>query len=252
MSPIPARLRLPANALPLRRAKRACLALSAVAALSGCGGGGDEAGGRPVERRFDFAVDAPAWTLGSADYSADTAPTDLGAQVQPAPAPVSGRVLAIGATNRSDDLFVYVLRRLDGLPPGERYRATLTLQFVATLPQGCFGVGGAPAEAVYIKAGVGTPQPQTLLSDGEYRFSWDKGNQGEGGPQGPLLGDLSSSGRDCIPVPAEVRTLSARQSAPVVVDADGRAWLWVGYDSGYEAGSTLPLLRLTLRLDPLR
>lgn len=245
---------LPATpSAPARRASpiRPLLALGLLAALAGCGGGGDDAGGQPVERRFDFAGDAAAWTLGSADYSAETAPTDLRAVVQAAPAPLSGRVLAIGGTNRSDDLFVYVLRRLDGLPPGGRYRATLTLQFVATLPQGCLGVGGAPAEAVHVKAGAGTPQPQTVLREGEYRFSWDKGNQGEGGPQGPVLGDLSSSGRDCIPVPAEVRTLSARQAAPVVVDAAGQAWVWVGYDSGYEAGSTLPLLRLTLRLDPL-
>lgn len=252
MSDTAPRSHLPAGTGPRARVRRTALALCATAALTACGGGGEDAGGQPVERRFDFAGDAAAWTLGSADYSADTAPTDLRAQVQAAPAPLSGRVLAIGGTNRSDDLFVYVQRRVDGLPPGQRYRATLTLQFVATLPQGCFGVGGAPAEAVYLKAGAGNPQPQVRLIEGEYRFNWDKGNQGEGGPQGVLLGDLSSSGRDCVPVPAEVRTLTASQTAAVTVDADGRAWVWVGYDSGYEGGSTLPLLRLTLRLDPLR
>ena len=230
---------------PLRRPRLAGLALAAAALSAGCGGSSE-----PLTFTVDFAADAVRWTVGSADYRAETAPPDVVAVVADQGAPLTGQGLRIGGTNRSDDLFVYVWRRIDGLDPGQRYRAHWTLQVVAEVPAGCLGVGGSPGEGVTVKAGAASRQPATLMVDGEYLFNQDKGAQTQGGAEAVVLGDLSSSGTDCVAVPSERKTMSGDQPGTVRADEQGRAWLWVGTDSGYEAGSHLNLVGATVVLTP--
>ncbi len=213
--------------------------------LSACGGGNV-----PQAVSVDFASDASRWTVGASDYQAETAPSDVSAVVADQGAPLRGQGLRIAGTNHSDDLFVYVWRPVDGLEPGQRYRAHWTLQVVAEVPAGCMGVGGAPGEGVTIKAGAASRQPATVVVDGEYLFNQDKGAQTQGGAEAVVLGDLTSTGTDCVAVPPELKTLSGAQPGAVRADAQGRAWLWVGTDSGHEAGSHLNLVSATVVLTP--
>ena len=213
--------------------------------LSACGGGN-----QPQTVSIAFAADAGHWTVGSSDYAAETAPSDVSAAVADQGAPLSGQGLRIAGTNHSDDLFVYVWRLVDGLDPGQRYRVHWTLQVVAEVPAGCMGVGGSPGEGVTVKAGVASRQPATVVVDGEYLFNQDKGAQTQGGAEAVVLGDLTSSGTDCVAVPPERKTMSGEQPAAVRADAQGRVWLWVGTDSGYEAGSHLNLVSAQVVLTP--
>lgn len=215
------------------------------AVLVACGGGTVS-----QVRTIDFAAEGARWTVGSSDYEADTAPDDVSAAVVAQPDPLSGRGLRIAGTNHSDDLFVYVWRRLDGLYPGAQYQAHWTLTVVAEVPAGCMGVGGAPGEGVTVKAGVAASRPATVVRDGEFLFNQDKGAQTQGGSGAAVLGDLTSSGQDCVAVPAEHKTMSAAQPGGVQADAQGGAWVWVGIDSGHEAGSALTLVSAQLVLTP--
>jgi hypothetical protein len=216
----------------------------ACAGLAACSGGDDGL-------NLDFAAEAAQWQLGSTDYSNDTAPSDLSQTVVALPAPLSGRGLRLAGRNHSDDLFVFTARRIDGLQPGARYRVRWELRMVATIPGGCMGVGGAPGEAVTVKAGVAGRLPARVRVGDDWRFNLDKGEQTQGGSESIVLGDLTSSGRECVAVPAQIKSLSGTQPAPLVADAAGAAWAWVGFDSGYEAASELLLIDGRLTLEPL-
>lgn len=230
------------------RTARAVLSLSVlVLALNGCGGGEPQAQTVAVA----FAAEAAAWAVGSSDYGDDTAPTAVTATVVAQPAPLSGSALQLAGDNRSDDLFAFVSRPVRGLVPGVRYQATWLLTVVAEVPQGCFGVGGSPGEGVTVKAGVAERAPQRVRVVDEWRFSQDKGDQTQGGPEAALLGNLASSGTDCVAAPAEHKTMRARQPQAVLADAQGRLWLWVGWDSGYEASSSLKLVTAEVHLTPV-
>ena len=201
---------------------------------------------------FSFGALDPAWVLAASDFSPDTAPPDVSLAVRALPAPLTGAGTVIGATNRSDDVFVYVRRRLAGLPPGAALEAHFELTIAATVPQGCIGVGGAPGESVFVKAGAATAEPVPVAVGGEILLSVDKGNQSNGGPAAAVLGNLTGAGIDCEPAPAVLKTMRTSEPIRLTVGPDGNAWAFVGYDSGFESYSELMLVRLVVELQVAR
>ena len=192
--------------------------LASLAVLAACGGGG--AG--PLTVPVDFAAEAAEWVVGASDYGDDTAPTSVTAVLAPQPSPLHGQGLRLSGDNRSDDLFAFVARPLDGLLPGGAYQVRWQATVVAEVPAGCYGVGGSPGEGVTIKAGVAGQRPQRVRVGDEWRFNLDKGDQTRIGPQAAGLGDLTSHGRDCVAVAPAYKTMTAEQAEPVRADAQGR------------------------------
>jgi len=69
---------------------------------------------------------------------------------------IEGTGFYIQSVNRSDDLFLFLKRRLgpeDGLRPNQTYQVFFDLVFASNAPSNCGGVGGSPGESVYLKAG---------------------------------------------------------------------------------------------------
>ena len=100
---------------------------------------------------------------------------------------------------------------------------------------GCYGVGGAPGESVWIKAGASEVEPLPVLEDGYLRMNVDIGNQSQGGEHAVVLGHIGNS-RSCEQSRQwELKSLP-RRSTPVPVSAspNGRVWLPFGVDSGFE------------------
>ena len=64
--------------------------------------------------------------------------------------------LFISGVNRSDDLFMFYKGQVGGLQGGTTYQVSFQVEFATIAPSGCIGVGGAPGENVYIKAGATT------------------------------------------------------------------------------------------------
>lgn len=215
--------------------------------LTGCGGSDNAT---PLTLSIDFNTPGTDWLLGASDYTPDTAPGDVRLDVTALPAPFSGHALTASGMNRSDDLFVFVKKRYAGLVPGAVYEARVALTILAALPKGCFGVGGAPAESVYVKAGVSRVEPVSELRDGQYLMNIDKGNQAVGGAVGQVLGDLGNSGTDCHAVPPEAKAMTAPAAIAVQADAGGAVWVFFGIDSGFESGSALTLMSAKIVLTP--
>ena len=246
----------PTANIPAVKPRGRIAAWAAVLLLQGCGGSGDAPPVVPppmvVDRVFEFAQGSAGWVAGSADYSASTAPTDVVAETRALPAPFTGSGFFQSGTNRSDDLFLYIKTPVTGLVAGTTYRVRATIDFLTDVPSGCVGVGGAPGESVWVVLAASSSEPLTVPVGGEFRLNIDRGNQSQGGPNGIVLGNVANSVPNCGPPRWEAKALSTPVAAPLAVkaDAQGSAWLLVGFDSGFEALSRLYYQRLTVRLEP--
>ncbi|MEX2100194.1 MAG: hypothetical protein WEB19_02160 [Acidimicrobiia bacterium] len=216
---------------------------------------------RPVEVLFEFAAgDDHGWEAGFSDYSPQHG--DLGFESGIAPLPASldreGSGFRLGGMNRSDDLFMYMKRRLsteDDVIPGQAYRVTYRVLFASDAPVGCAGIGGAPGESVFLKMGATAEEPETVLQGDMYTLTVDKGEQATGGREVWVTGDIAN-GIDCEEAldagspHAEVER-TYQHDGTVTAGEDGTLWLIVGTDSGFEGFSDLYYIEIEVLLEPV-
>jgi hypothetical protein len=96
-------------------------------------------------------------------------------------------------------------------------------------------------------------EPGIDLEDGEYRFSLDKGNQTTGGSDLAVLGDVAN-GIECEEAlsadPPPFRVLTFELETDVSTDDEGRIWVVIGSDSGFEGTTALYYRWVELTLEP--
>ena len=203
---------------------------------------------------FDFKLGAQGFTAGFADYPPDRAEIyELTSDYRQLPAPLESQsALFISGVNRSDDLFMYYKGSIDSLSPGSRYTVTVSLGIATEVPSGCFGVGGAPGESVWIKAGVSGTEPVAVLDGSHLRMNIDIGRQFNSGEHAVVLGDISNS-RNCEqPRQWELKSFENRSTPiSITVPSNGQVWLLFGVDSGYESLTEIYFTRASVTLTPL-
>lgn len=188
---------------------------------------------------FTFDGSAEGWQGNFADYpEMQEADYNLSFSLEKLPAPLntSKDALRISGDNRSDDLFMYVWHKMERLRPNTDYELSLEIQLASNAPSGAVGSGGAPGESVFLKAGGVSQPPTRSVIDGMYVLDLDKGNQGNGGKDMRLLGDIANG------TSLDTYTLIQRNTpAPMLVrtDKDGNCWIVIGTDSGFEGTTTL-------------
>ena len=171
---------------------------------------------------------------------------------RPLPAGLEGHGLYIQGHNRSDDLFMFFKRQVTGLKPDAEYSAVLSLELATNVAAGLVGIGGSPGESVYVKAGASTLEP--LVPEDERRILQDEHRQGQPVQRRRVDGGRRARGpprRDRRGVPHQ----DPRQLRPVrcrvTADGEGRLWLIVGTDSGFEGLSAFYYARIACTLTPL-
>lgn len=210
--------------------------------------GGCSSGGRDevVRAHFDFAAGDQGWKALFSDFAPDmTGSMELEAGVRPLPPELGfpGTGFYLQSMNRSDDVFMLLYRHLgvrDGVKPRAEYTVRFRITMASDAPAGCTGAGGAPAEAVTLKAGAANHEPMVVIDSGSggpmYQVTVDKGNQTVGGREMSVAGDIANGADPSQCGAGRFRTFTRTHvhPTPVTATAAGDLWLLVGTDSGYE------------------
>ena len=231
---------------------------AAVTLLTGAFSGG--CSGHPTEPTdgltfsFDFSRGPQGFVAGFADYPpghADACELTSDYRALPPP-PESQLALFISGVNRSDDLFMFFKGPVGGLSPGARYGVTVSVEIVSDTPAGCVGVGGAPGESVWIKAGATAVEPLPFRAGSYLRMNIDIGRQSNSGVQAVVLGNVANS-RSCEQSRQwERKSLPGRSTPmPIAIPSAGQVWLLFGVDSGFEARTAIYFTGATVTFTPL-
>ena len=231
------------------------LALLLIGIFAACGDDPVQDGGDEMEVAFTFEAGNEGWSGDFADYptSKTAAELELVYDRRPLPGDVGGdgEALFLAGLNQSDDLFMFLKRRLDGLTPNARYAITFTLEVASNAPSGCVGIGGAPGESVFMKVGAAHVEPRPIEEHGDYRLNIDKSNQAAGGEHAVPIGTIENGVEQCGgDVPYRMITLT-NQGEPFTITADdaGALWLLVGTESGFEGKTALYYDGIGVRLE---
>jgi hypothetical protein len=207
------------------------------------------AAGAIVDIDVDFSGWMQPWVGAASDYTAATPPSEVVFRMEPLPGSVDTHGVLIAGRNHSDDLFLYIKRRFEGLQPVTTYQLAFTLRYVSNAPKGCAGAGGAPGESVWMKAGASFMEPRTVVLDGSYTTNIDHGVQAANGSDMVVIGNLATSNTDCKALRYEEKVGSGSLKG-VRTDGGGGLWLVIGMDSGFEAASHVYLRSLAVKATP--
>ncbi len=155
----------------------------------------------------------------------------------PTPLNTNKYALKITGNNHSDDLFMFIKRKITGLLPNTKYRLSIDVEFASNAPTKAYGVGGAPSESVMMGAGASIIEPLKVKSDGYYRMNIDKLNQVFPGLDMDTIGHVGVSPNTTL------FTLINRNNFThlfsITTDFNGEVWVCIGTDSGFEATTTI-------------
>jgi hypothetical protein len=209
----------------------------------------------PTTIAFSFAAPDASWTSSYADYSlGQEGSIGFATRYEELPAPLQTlRGLRHQSLNVSDDVFMYIHRAIDGLRPATRYRLTLSVTLATDAPPGCPGAGGAPGEAVVVKTGLlAIPPANRIVGGTMVRPAFDIGAQSQAGADSVVIGNIAKQASPCGPTDYETKTLATNAAGfEARSDANGRLWLFIGTDSGYEGHTALYYLHGLATLTPL-
>jgi hypothetical protein len=154
--------------------------------------------------------------------------------------PGGAKALMLSGINHSDDLFMFLKKKLTGLEPNTDYTITFNIEFASDAEEGMVGVGGAPGESVFLKVGATAIEPKSVIERGRYIMNIDKGQQGEDGIDMVVIGNVAvPAGSDGYAKVVRTNASSTERPLEVKSTKDGELWITVGTDSGFEGKTTL-------------
>ena len=176
----------------------------------------------------------------------------LTSDYRPLPSPLESKsALFISGVNHSADLLMFFKGQIGGLVPGALYDVSVSVEIASDTPSGCFGIGGAPGESVWIKAGATAVEPLPVIKGSYLRMNIDVGNQSVGGDHAAVLGNIANS-RICEQSRQwELKSFPGRATPlSVSTSPNGRIWLLFGVDSGFEGMTEVYFTRASVTLRP--
>ncbi len=219
--------------------------------------------GQTIELDYDFRRGGTlGWTADFADYPPNIGTGyELDARLRFMPRKltrVPKRGFYLQGHNRSADLFMFLKRRLttaDGIVAGQTYRIEYLITLASNAPSRCVGIGGAPGESVFLKAGASSIEPLAVLQPNGYlRMNVDKGNQAQSGTAASVAGNIAN-GIPCeqaLPYyPFALIQRPHQHTTNVTANEGGELWLLVGTDSGFEGLTRLYYQSIRVKLIPV-
>jgi len=215
---------------------RRTIFLFAIISLAGCSVPEDH-GIWVSSESFDFSEDQHGWQADFADYPAteeDSIGYELKFEYTNRPANLgSGKSILLSGNNHSDDLFMFMKKKITGLAPATDYNIFFDVELASNAPTGAVGIGGAPGESVFLKAGACYQEPKKLIDDNKYVLNIDKGNQLTEGEDMIVLGHIGVAPTTTAYTIIN-RTNASSEPFKARSNSMGELWLIVGTDSGFE------------------
>lgn len=212
-------------------------------ALSACTLPDDELALWVFSESYDFSQGQYDWQADFSDYPAtaeDSVNYELKFEYTDRPANLgSGKAIMMSGINHSDDLFMFMKKKITGLEPDTDYNLVFEVELASNAPTGAVGIGGAPGESVYLKVGACYKEPKKVIDEGKYTLNIDKGDQINAGEDMIVLGNIAVA-----PTTTNytlITRTNATANAPFVArtNSQGELWIIVGTDSGFEGTTTL-------------
>jgi hypothetical protein len=126
---------------------------------------------------------------------------------------------------------------------------TFKVELASKYPEGSFGIGGSPADSVYLKGGAAADEPVAIVDEDDWlRLNLDKGGQSQGGEDAVVLGTIAKpdDGTDEYVV---IERGNSGNPLLTISDEIGRMWVFVGTDSGFEGTTALYYIRIEITMD---
>jgi hypothetical protein len=213
-----------------------------VMSIAGCSMQDDSTGFLISADASDFSVGLEGWVGDFADYptgSGDSAFYELRFEYTNRPSNLgpAQKAILLSGNNHSDDLFMFIKKKVAGLRPNTEYIMVFDVEFASNAEKNYVGVGGAPGESVYVKAGASSIEPRKIVDGDFYRLNIDKGNQSNSGSDMIVIGNIA--------VDSQEYNLTTRSNSNqnfqfrATSNSSGELWLIVGTDSGFEGTTTL-------------
>jgi len=196
-----------------------------------------------IDYTYTFDADAQSWSGDFADYPiTDSIFYELAYSYAKLPQPldINKGALKITGNNHSDDLFMFIKRQIIGLQPNTNYNIRFNIKMASCAPTNAMGVGGAPGESVWLKAGASAIEPKKIINNDEpdmYRMNIDKANQAQSGVDMAIIGNVGVA--DTTTQFALVNRSNNDALFKAKTDAEGKIWVVIGTDSGFESTTTL-------------
>ncbi|WP_229750447.1 copper amine oxidase N-terminal domain-containing protein [Paenibacillus nasutitermitis] len=197
-----------------------------------------------IHVNYDFNKDKQGWNGGFSDLPVDYNPDIYELEHTRELIPLTDQHepkygLKLSGVNRSDDLFMFLSRDVGGLIPNTTYDVKMNFAMYTEQKAGLGGVGGAPAESVYVKAGIVNKEPKAVkvntAGNPYYRMNVDIGEQSNSGEDAKVIGNIAKPDPD----KEGFQRVDFEYSATVTSNAHGKIYLLIGTDSGFEGLSTL-------------
>lgn len=205
---------------------------------------------------FDFSKDDGGWKTGVADLPVAFQDQDYQINAKVATVKLNDGTeksgMMLSGMNRSDDLFMFVSKKLDGasgLKPNTEYEVKLRFDLATSAEESSMGIGGSPASAVYVKAGVVGREPSVEEDHTDpvvsyYRLNLDKGNQSTDGKEVTLVGNIAKPDAE----QSGFQLKSFESTFEAKSNAAGELYVIIGTDSGYEGLTTIYFTNIDLTL----
>lgn len=203
--------------------------------------------------QINFNNDVEGWKAGFSDYTANDTdyafssgqvelPASLNLPVIEIYPPIYPKGFKLSGNNHSDDLFMFITKNYEGLEANRLYDFDFEVTFASNAQKNCVGIGGAPGEAVTIKAGASKVEPKSVNNGNNfYSMNIDKGNQTLGGMDAIAIGNFAND-RECGNTDTgymKITLRSDRGRFSAYTDATGSVWILFGTDSGFEGTTTI-------------
>lgn len=198
---------------------------------------------KTVELDYNFNKSLHGWVGDFSDLPINYSQKDYKLSFGHELIPIKERLkkgLLLSGMNRSDDLFMYAKKRIgkeEGLLPNQTYLLKMEVDFYTNADPGLVGVGGAPGESVYMKAGVSAVEPKVIPINNDWRMNVDKGEQAASGKNAVVIGHIAKEKA----TGEQYALKKLRLSEPLLVKTNkyGELWVFFGTDSGFEGMTSL-------------